>query len=65
MSTSTTRKIKMGNEYDNITFCDDCGEITTEETRVVYTRLPFAVASANAGESAVICLECEKQIKGK
>jgi hypothetical protein len=51
----------MGNEQDDITFCDNCGEITTDATRVVYTRLPFAVSSANAGESAVICIECEKQ----
>jgi hypothetical protein len=55
----------MRNKQDDFTFCDDCGEITTDKTRVVYARLPFAVASANAGESAVICLECEKQIREK
>jgi formylmethanofuran dehydrogenase subunit E len=50
----------MSNKNDNTTFCDDCGEPTTEERLVVYTRLPFAVASANIGESAVICLECDE-----
>jgi predicted O-linked N-acetylglucosamine transferase (SPINDLY family) len=53
----------MSNEYDNTTFCDNCGEPTTEETFVVYERLPFPVASANIGESACICQDCNKEPK--
>jgi hypothetical protein len=53
----------MSNEYDNTTFCDNCGEPTTEETLVVYERLPFPVASANIGESACICEDCNKEPK--
>jgi hypothetical protein len=49
----------MNNERTT-TYCDNCGDPTTEETLIVYTRLPFAVASANIGESAVLCGECDK-----
>ena len=60
MMADNEKENTMSNKNDNTTFCDDCGEPTTEERLVVYTRLPFAVASANIGESAVICLECDE-----
>jgi len=37
-----------------IQYCDHCGEVITG-VEVWYARLPFSVASANAGESACLC----------
>lgn len=40
-------------------YCDDCGhEEGPHEDLVSVSRLPVPVASANAGESAVLCVGC-------
>lgn len=44
-------------------YCDHCGE----ELKLLYvsvTELPFAVASANEGESAILCPTCWNEGKG-
>lgn len=38
-------------------YCDACGEVLTG-ARVPFSSLPIDVASANAGESAVLCPHC-------
>jgi hypothetical protein len=45
------------------TFCDDCGEPIAWKagTFQAYERLPFNVASANKGESAILCATCDKK----
>ena len=45
-------------------YCDDCGEPIYAGDETIspwkaYTELPFDVESANAGESAAICLICD------
>lgn len=42
-------------------YCDDCGEELKEGTGNPFTEIPFDVASANEGESAIICDECLKK----
>ena len=39
-------------------YCDDCGSTLGEGEGHVITALPFPVASANAGESAILCSDC-------
>ena len=39
-------------------YCDDCGEELGNGKGNPFTELPFDVASANEGESAIICDEC-------
>jgi len=47
---------------DNI-YCDNCGdELKLNRDRKWYSRIPCNVASANAGESAVICKPCEDKL---
>lgn len=61
-----------------VTYCDDCGDVVeqTEGTSLqspfggevkpyaAFTEVPFNVQSANAGESAVVCLDCiERQME--
>ena len=44
-------------------YCDDCGDELHGEEFVAYTHVPFNVASANEGESAVLCFSCNKHHK--
>lgn len=39
-------------------YCDHCGNEVTEETRIVVPCLSQDIASANAGESAIMCYPC-------
>ncbi len=49
--------------YHN-TFCDNCGcGIGTTDLAVVHTALPTSLASVNAGESAVLCVECDSELE--
>lgn len=49
--------------YHN-TFCDNCGcGIGTTDLAVVYPSLPVDLASVNAGESAVICKDCDSELE--
>jgi hypothetical protein len=45
-------------------YCDHCGEVITG-VEVWYARLPFSVASANAGESACLCNPCAGELSLK
>lgn len=40
------------------TFCDDCGDEIEGKDFLPVTHLPFSVASANEGESAILCKGC-------
>lgn len=40
------------------TYCDDCGEEIKGKDFVSISHLPFSIASANEGESAILCKEC-------
>lgn len=42
-------------------YCDDCGEPLKKGTGNPITHLPFDVASANEGESAILCDNCLKE----
>lgn len=58
-------------------FCDHCGEMIYTDTGDphnprgymqhrpyrAYTHVPWDIASANKGESAVLCLDCVDQFK--
>lgn len=44
-------------------YCDDCGEPVKPHEMVVISRLATPVASANAGESAIICKPCYAEYK--
>jgi hypothetical protein len=48
----------MSNKYDHTSFCDHCGEPTTDSV-VIYSRLPFDVNSALKGESGILCMSCD------
>jgi len=48
--------------YNN-TFCDNCGCSLIPGCVVVHTSLPVDLASVNAGESAVICNDCDSNIE--
>lgn len=48
----------------NTQYCDHCGEVITG-LEVWYARLPFSVASANAGESACLCNPCASELSLK
>lgn len=48
--------------YHN-TFCDNCGCGISNGTAVVYPSLPVDLASVNAGESAVICKDCDSELE--
>lgn len=39
-------------------YCDNCGKELTEKTSIVVPSLSQDIASANAGESAVMCYTC-------
>ena len=53
--------IKKKNELPQ--YCDDCGEVVIPPNFKVYSELPYNVASANKGESALVCLECDEEKK--
>ncbi len=46
------------NPREEVQYCDDCGEPLEDGKFVPFGELPFGVASANEGESAVVCLMC-------
>lgn len=41
-----------------MTYCDHCGDEFATETMYHFDRLPVAISSANAGESASLCGRC-------
>lgn len=43
-----------------ITYCDNCGEPLQGNQWKCFLELPYDVASANAGESAIVCSKCDK-----
>lgn len=47
----------MNDNDKDIEYCDACGE-QLMGARVPFSSLPIDVASANAGESAVLCRDC-------
>ena len=48
--------------YHN-TFCDNCGCGISNGNAVVHEALPTSLASVNAGESAVICTDCDSELE--
>ena len=40
-------------------WCDDCGDELPDGTACVWAELPADIESANQGESAILCAECE------
>ena len=48
--------------YHN-TFCDNCGCGIPNGTAVVHEALPTPLPSVNAGESAVICTDCDSELE--
>lgn len=50
--------------HDKIVCCDNCGDPHDPAALYHYGRLPFPVASANEGESASICHDCQTQLNG-
>ena len=41
-------------------YCDNCGDELKPSRAHFYGSLPWDVASANEGESGVLCSECKK-----
>lgn len=53
-------------DYRDPTFCDDCGVQLTDQTgEYSISELKVNVASANKGESAIICGECYVNYEGR
>lgn len=47
-------------------WCDNCGRALPDvEERHIVPVLPCDVASANKGESAILCIDCHKECKCK
>jgi hypothetical protein len=46
-------------------WCDDCGDAIEKGNEFFYAELPCDIASANKGESATVCRNCEKKIQEK
>ena len=44
-------------------WCDNCGNPVSADDAFHYSELPCDVASANKGESATICRECERKLE--
>ena len=44
-------------------YCDHCGEPHSGLDLTVYPRVPWNVASANKGESAILCPDCVSNFK--
>ena len=42
-------------------YCDDCGDPIEGDNFIPFSELPFNVASANEGESAIVCMSCLKK----
>ena len=42
--------------------CDHCGELEQKSTMFHYQHLPYDVESANKGESASVCSECDEYL---
>lgn len=59
------------NMSDDKVWCDNCGDLVAVGGESVgvrvwtYGRLPFPIASANVGESAVLCDECDSHLWGE
>ncbi len=45
----------------DVTYCDECGEQVGTDA-VWYAKVPVPVASASAGESAVLCGACASEV---
>jgi hypothetical protein len=43
-------------------YCDNCGDDVTDAPCILVADLPQNIASANKGESAVLCFPCESVI---
>jgi hypothetical protein len=43
-------------------YCDHCGDELVFDRFVSYTHVPFDVASANKGESAILCMKCGRPV---
>jgi hypothetical protein len=43
-------------------YCDQCGDALTKQARIVVPSLSQDITSANAGESAVLCLVCHMKV---
>ena len=48
--------------YHN-TFCDNCGCGIGNGCAVVHPALPTSLSSVSAGESAVLCVECDSELE--
>ena len=44
-------------------YCDHCGKVIPTGTAYAVARLPVDIDSANAGESAILCVECHTLLK--
>ena len=44
----------------DVTYCDNCGEQLAPEDENWFHEVMIDVASANAGESAVLCARCAR-----
>ena len=54
-----------GDVMQDKSFCDNCGdELLTPDFRV-YQHVPYDTASAYAGESAIVCADCDGKLKAK
>ena len=46
-------------------YCDKCGEPEGDADFKAYAELPYDVESACAGESGVVCDECDEELQKK
>ena len=44
-------------------YCDHCGKVIPTGKAYAVARLPVDIDSANAGESAILCVECYTLLK--
>ena len=62
--TTTPEDVAQGRDWDcfpkKTTYCcDNCGNDVAENDAYHYAEIPWDVRSANKGESATLCAECE------
>ncbi len=51
-------------EYREPEYCDHCGEpFVIPDNLKAYAQVPWNTASANKGESAILCFECISDFK--
>ena len=72
---TTPNNVAIENGWDGLTFhgwddvkttqywCDDCGDAIEKGNEFFYAELPCDIASANKGESATVCRQCDKRIE--